>query len=86
MLPCSESRDFLRSMGIDGEIVSMPSHSWDSISVLLDDGDCFVSDLERRDVLEGDDRNLPLQRDWETVMAHHPKRIFYAHGREETVS
>ncbi len=72
-------------MGIDGEIVSTPSHSRDSISLLLDDGSCFVGDLERRAVLEGYERNLPLQRDWETVMAHQPKRIFYAHGREEII-
>ncbi len=70
-------------MGIDGEIVSTPSHSRDSISLLLDDGSCFVGDLERREVLVGYDENLPLQRDWETVTAHRPKKIIYAHGREE---
>ena len=86
VLSCSDSRAFLGGMGIDGEIVSTPSHSRDSITVLLDDGDCFVGDLERRAVLEGYDENLPLQRDWETVMARQPKRIFYAHGREETVA
>ncbi|MBO7404415.1 MAG: MBL fold metallo-hydrolase [Clostridia bacterium] len=85
VLPCSDSRVFLRRMGIDGEIVSTPSHSRDSISVLLDDGDCFVGDLERRAVLPGYEENPQLQRDWETVMARHPKRIFYAHGREEHV-
>ncbi|MBR4205269.1 MAG: cysteine-rich VLP protein [Clostridia bacterium] len=53
--------------------------------LLLDDGDCFVGDLERRAVLEGYAENLPLRRDWETVLASRPKRIFYAHGREEVV-
>ena len=85
VLSCADSRAFLCGMGIDGEIVSTPSHSPDSVSLLLDGGDCFVGDLERRAVLEGYERNLPLQRDWETVMARQPKRIFYAHGREETV-
>ena len=83
VVPCSDSRALLNGMGIGGEIVSTPSHSPDSISVLLDDGDCFVGDLERRAVLEGYDGNPPLQRDWETVMARRPKRIFYAHGKEE---
>ena len=86
VLSCSDSRAFLSGMGIDGEIVSTPSHSRDSVSLLLDCGDCFVGDLERRAVLAGYDGNLPLQRDWETVMARRPKRIFYAHGREETVN
>ncbi|MBR4204356.1 MAG: MBL fold metallo-hydrolase [Clostridia bacterium] len=85
VLSCSDSRAFFRGMGIDGEIVSTPSHSRDSVSLLLDSGDCFVGDLERRAVLAGYDRNLPLQRDWETVMARRPKRIFYAHGREENI-
>ena len=85
VLSCSDSRDFLLRFGIAGEIVSTPSHSRDSVSVLLDGGDCFVGDLERRAVLEGYDENPLLQRDWETVMARHPKRIFYAHGREMTV-
>jgi glyoxylase-like metal-dependent hydrolase (beta-lactamase superfamily II) len=63
VIPCSESRAFLCRMGIDEEIVLTPSHSRNSVSVLLDDEDCFVGDLERRSVLEGYDGNLPLQRD-----------------------
>lgn len=86
VLSCSDSRAFLGAMGIDGEIVSTPSHSRDSVSLLLDDGDGFVGDLERRAVLAGYDGNMPLQRDWETVLTHRPKRIFYAHGREEIIS
>ena len=70
-------------MGIGGEIVSTPSHSRDSVSVLLDDGDCFVGDLERRAVLDGYEDNPQLRLDWDTVTARRPKRIFYAHGREE---
>ena len=85
VLSCPDSRAFLRGIGIAGEIVSTPSHSRDSISLLLEDGDCFVGDLERRAVLEGYAENLPLRRDWETVLASRPKRIFYAHGREEVV-
>ena len=86
VVSCADSRAFLCRMGIDGEIVSTPSHSRDSVSLLLDGGDCFVGDLERRAVLAGYNENLPLQRDWGAVLAHRPKRIFYAHGREETVS
>lgn len=40
-----ESRKFLGELGIEGEIISTPSHSEDSISVILDDGTCIVGDL-----------------------------------------
>ena len=41
IISCDESRGFLRSIGIEGEIISTPSHSKDSVSVILDYGDCF---------------------------------------------
>ena len=49
VLRCADSRAFLRTIGIQGEIVSTPSHSRDSVSILLDSGDCFVGDLQRRE-------------------------------------
>ena len=73
ILSCADSREFLRKMGIQGEIVSIPSHSMDSVSVILDSGDCFVGDLQRREY----DPDLD---DWKRVMSFHPKRIYYAHG------
>ena len=39
VLTCEESRAFLHSLDIGGEIVHTPSHSEDSISILLDDGE-----------------------------------------------
>ena len=83
ILPCSESREFLRGLGIAGEIVSTPSHSRDSVSLLLDGGDCLVGDLERRSVLPAYDGDAPVRRDWERILRARPKRIFYAHGPEE---
>lgn len=44
MINCADSRAFLAGIGIDGEIISTPSHSPDSVSLVLDDGDCFVGD------------------------------------------
>ena len=85
LLPCAGSRAFLGKMGIAGEIVSTPSHSRDSISVLLDGGDAFVGDLERRAVLPAYGEDAAVRQDWERILAAHPKRIFYAHGKEETL-
>lgn len=82
MISCGESRGFLSRMGIAGEIIHTPSHSEDSVSLVLDDGDCFVGDLEPYEYLGAYEENLPLAKDWERVLAFHPKRIFYAHAPE----
>ena len=80
VLPCRESRSFLLEIGIAGEIVSTPSHSKDSVSLILDDGDCFVGDLEPLQYLDAYESNEQLKADWDLLKAHHPKRIFYGHA------
>lgn len=79
-ISCGESRAFLQEFGIAGEIIATPSHSPDSISLILDDGDCFVGDLEPLPYLAAYEQNLPLQKDWERVLSFHSKRVFYAHA------
>lgn len=83
VISCEESRDFLLRLGIRGEIIRTPSHSEDSISLVLDDGDCFVGDLEPFAYLEAYDGNAPLRRDWERILSFHPKWIFHAHVPEK---
>ena len=51
IISCEESRKFLSSIGLSGEIVHTPSHSEDSISLILDNGSCFVGDLEPSEYL-----------------------------------
>ena len=82
---CAESRAVLRSLGIDGEIVHTPSHSEDSISLLLDDGSCLVGDLEPLVYLAGYEENPALKSDWEQILARRPKRILYAHANEQSL-
>ncbi len=83
VITCTESRDFLAELGILGEIISTPSHSPDSISVILDDSCCIVGDLEPLEYLGAYDDNEPLQRNWERVLSYAPKRIIYAHADEK---
>ena len=85
VITCEESREFLSNMGILGEIIHTPSHSEDSISLILDDGDCFVGDLEPLEYLEAYVENAPLKSDWEHILSHHPKRVFYAHMPEKAM-
>ncbi len=42
---CDESRALLASIGIAGEVVATPGHSDDSVSLVLDSGECFIGDL-----------------------------------------
>lgn len=80
-----ESRSFLHSMGIEGEIISTPSHSNDSVSLILDNGTCFVGDLEPINYLDAYEGNIKLKRDWELIMSYDPKIIYYAHANENRV-
>ena len=84
VISCGESRDFLARLGIRGEILSTPSHSPDSVCLLLDGGDCLVGDLEPFEYLEAYGDNQQLKEDWDRLLSFGPKRIFYAH-RPETV-
>lgn len=84
-ISCEESRHFLNSIGISGEIISIPSHSKDSVAVLLDNGDCIVGDLEPADSLEAYDDNPLLKNDWDRIMRRGAKRIFHAHANTRTI-
>ena len=82
VISCGESRAFLERLGISGEIIPTPSHSADSISLVLDDGDCIVGDLEPYEYLEAYTDNAQLRDDWARILSLHPKRIFFAHAPE----
>ena len=82
VIACKDSRAFLAALGIEGEIVSTPSHSEDSITLVLDNGDCFVGDLEPMEFMDGYEENKALQSDWEKVMSFSPKVIHYGHAPE----
>ena len=78
-----ESRSFLKELGIDGEIISTPSHSEDSISLILDEGICIVGDLEPYEFIEAYEDNTKLSEDWERILSFNPKLIYYAHANEK---
>ena len=86
VISCEGSRSFLLRLGIQGEIIRTPSHSEDSISLFLDNGDCFVGDLEPFESLEAYEENEPLKSDWEHILSFSPKRIFYAHIPEKIIT
>lgn len=83
LVKCEVSRTFLHSLGIEGEIRSTPSHSNDSVSLILDNGTCFVGDLEPINYLDAYEENEKLKEDWELIMSYDPKIIYYAHANEK---
>lgn len=85
IISCESSREFLRSIGISGEIIHTPSHSTDSISIILDDGSCFVGDLEPIEYLAAYDQNTELQGDWEHIKSYEPRHIYYAHANDKEI-
>ena len=88
VISCGDSRRFLREeLGIGGEIVSTPCHSPDSVSLILDDGDCLVGDLEPLSWLEayGEDEAARTRADWELLLSRRPKRILYGHANMQVL-
>ena len=83
VISSKESGDFLKSMGIDGEIVVTASHSADSISLILDNGECFVGDLEPIEHIGGYEQNEALKKDWDLILSYSPKVINYAHANKK---
>lgn len=83
VISCKESRKFLKSIGIEGEIIPTTNHSEDSISLVLDNRVCIVGDLEPMEYMEAYKENAGLTADWELVMSYNPKILYYAHANEK---
>ena len=81
-----ESRAFLHQLGIEGEIISTPSHSRDSISILLDDGTALVGDLDPYNFIAAYGDNWELEADWDNVLRNGPRMVFYGHMKEQQVT
>ena len=75
-----EGRGILKELGIDGTIVLTSSHSPDGLAVILDDGSCFIGDLEPAEFIPLYGEDSPLNADWAVIMRHRPGKIYYAHA------
>ena len=85
ILAVNESRAFLKKLGIEGEIIRTASHSPDSVSLILDDGSCFVGDLEPCEYLGAYAENELLAEDWKQIKARNPRVIYFAHAPGRTI-
>jgi hydroxyacylglutathione hydrolase len=81
----------LKDLGIclDGSIIKTPGHSIDSISVLLDDGNCFVGDAAANILQFAGTKYCVVgisdldeyYRSWQKLIAAGARHIFPAHGK-----
>lgn len=77
-LKFENSREFLASIGLDGEIISTAGHSEDSVTLILDNGFAFTGDLHPRFMVSEEDQ--VTQQSWDKIYQHKITRIFPAHG------
>ncbi|MDD3174606.1 MAG: MBL fold metallo-hydrolase [Herbinix sp.] len=74
-----DSRNFLKSIGIDGELISTPGHSDDSISLVIDEDCAFIGDLPTYSMLEAYD-DIVIEDSWDLIQQYHVKTIYPGHG------
>ncbi len=70
-----ESRNWLKSLSIDGEIIKIFGHGDQSIVLLLDTGEAFIGDLP----VEYHYDEI-VRSDWNLLLQKGAKRIFPAHA------
>lgn len=74
-----ECRAFLAGIGIQGQIISTPGHSDDSVTLILDEGAAFTGDLTHPMAVPDDPTN-PLYQSWEAIRSLKVKSIYPGHG------
>jgi endoribonuclease LACTB2 len=75
----AESRAFLATIGLQGEIISTPGHSDDSVTLVLDEGIAFTGDLTSPVAVPDDPSNL-AHLSWQKIRAKGVHTIYPAHG------
>ncbi len=77
VLSFRESRIFLKSLNIDGEITSTAGHSQDHITLVIDEGIAFTGDLPPEN---GSPEGSESSKNWRQLRAMKVTRIYPAHG------
>ena len=76
---CAESRSFLASLGIPGEIVATPGHSDDSVSLLLDTGEAFTGDLTLP-MMATEESAAQVAGSWSLLRTRGARQMYGGHG------
>ena len=81
------NEDILKTIGVDGRIVYTPGHTYDSVSVILANGDAFVGDacmnflgfLHYRPIVISNS-DLVFES-WRQIINNGARTIYPAHGK-----
>ena len=77
---CDETRVLLAAIGIAGEIVPTPGHSDDSVSLVLDSGECFTGDLTMETMVGTEDPAV-VAASWARLRVMGTTTVHAGHGR-----
>jgi ribonuclease/clavin/mitogillin len=73
------NRGALNAISVQGEIITTPGHSDDSVSLVLDSGMAFIGDLHHPDFVLDEARPATCQS-WKKLLSLKAKTIYPAHG------
>ena len=79
VLAMEDSRTFLKELGFQGEIITTPGHSDDSVSLVLDDGSAFIGDLTPLTMMDDDNREA-VTASWAKLASLQAKQIYAGHA------
>jgi|WetSurMetagenome_2_1015567.scaffolds.fasta_scaffold157732_2 endoribonuclease LACTB2 len=78
-LALKDSRAFLKTIGIEGEVLSTPGHSDDSVTLVLDEGAAFTGDLPGLGWAH-DEAAEAVARSWQAIQEKKAKTVYPGHG------
>lgn len=79
ILSDADSRSFFKSIGIEGELVTTPGYSDDSISLVIDNECAFIGDLPSLSLTEAY-HDIVVDDSWDMIKRHNIKMIYPGHG------
>ena len=75
----TDNSSFLKSIGIDGNLITTPGHSDDSVSLIIDDCCAFTGDLPALPLMQAYNDQV-IEDSWKKIQKYHVKTIYPAHG------
>lgn len=74
----NESRKFLKSAGIGGEIIQTPGHTDDSITLIIDGCCAFTGDLSEFALMEAYNDQV-IRDSWKLIKGYKVAKVYPSH-------
>lgn len=79
VISTADSREFLKRIGIEGEILHTPGHSDDSVTLVLDIGCAFTGDLTM-EAMAPEESAAAIASSWQMLRDRRVSTIYPGHG------